>query len=60
MRITIDDMHPLHCAWGIRRWFSQQGLDLRDFLENGMDAEALLATGDPLAVDIVERKRHGK
>ena len=53
-------MRPKYCAWGIRKWFNEQGLDLRDFLENGIDADVLLATGDPLVVEIVERKRNGQ
>ena len=60
MIITIDDMRPKYCAWGIRKWFNEHDLDLKAFLENGIDADVLLATGDPLVVEIVERKRNGQ
>lgn len=59
VRITIDDMRPDHCARGIRRWFDANGLDLRDFLENGIEAKALFATGDPLVIAVIEKKLNG-
>lgn len=41
------------CASGVRAFFTRYGLDFRDFMENGIEAGALLATGDALAVDVV-------
>ena len=57
--ITVADLRPYHCVTGIRRWFELHGLDFADFLKNGIDAEALLATGDALAINAVERIRRG-
>lgn len=57
MRITITDIRAAgHCVAGARGWFRTYDLDFRDFLKNGIDAEVLLATGDALAEQVVERK----
>lgn len=58
--MTVDDLHPYHCAWGIRRWFNEHGLDLRDFLDNGIPAKQLYDTGDAFAIRLVERKVNGR
>lgn len=57
MIITIDDIIKAGiCASGARRWFNAHGLDFRDFMRNGIDAELLLATGDAYARQVVDRK----
>lgn len=57
MNITINDIRAAgYCASGARRWFEAYGLNFRDFLANGISAEALLATEDALAVRVVARK----
>lgn len=57
MRITITDIRLAgHCVSGTREWFAAYNLDFRDFIRNGIDADVLLATGDGLAVQVVERK----
>ncbi|MGU9776200.1 hypothetical protein ACV3J7_07330 [Salmonella enterica] len=43
------------CAAGVRAFFHRYDLDFRDFMENGIAADALLATGDALAVDVVNK-----
>ena len=58
--MTIDDLHPYHCAWGIHRWFHEHGLDFRDFLDNGIPAKQLYDTGDAFAIRLVERKVNGR
>lgn len=58
--ITVDDAASLYCAWGIRRWFRENRLDLKSFIENGLPASVLLNTGDALAIRVVERKINGK
>lgn len=58
--ITMDDVAPLYCPWGIRRWFRENGVDLRAFIENGLPASQVLKIGDELAVRVVERKINGK
>lgn len=60
VRITVDDLRPQHCAPGIRKWFAEHGIDLREFIANGIEAKTLYDTGDPLAMRIVERKLNGK
>ena len=42
------------CSRGVRHWFAQRGWDWNDFLKNGIDEEALIATGDPYAKRVVE------
>ncbi|GAB3191966.1 MULTISPECIES: hypothetical protein [Burkholderiales] len=46
------------CVHGTRTWFARQGLDFRAFLREGVDAEVLLATGDAMALRVVEHARH--
>lgn len=38
-----------YCNKGARDWFHNHGLDWRAFLEHGIDADKLLATGDAMA-----------
>lgn len=57
MIVTITDIRLAgHCVSGARQWFNQYGLDFRDFIKNGIDAEVLLATGDALAKQVIDRK----
>lgn len=47
---------------GAQKFFKQHNLDFRSFIKNGIDAELLIATGDALALQVVEvaRKELGK
>lgn len=57
-KVTITDCRRAgFCAKGIRAWFVEKGFDFKDFLENGIDEEKFLATGDARALQAVERKR---
>lgn len=57
MQITITDIRLAgHCVSGARDWFRAYDLDFRDFIRNGIDSEVLLATGDAMAVQVIERK----
>lgn len=47
------------CSGGARKWFVKQGFDYSDFLQNGIDAEKFIATGDPMALAVVE-VAHGR
>lgn len=47
-----------YCAEGARAWFAAHDLSWRDFVFNGIDAEILMATGDPMALRLVEHARH--
>lgn len=63
-RITIKDIRSAgYCTRGARRWFTDNGLDFRAFLERnddgsyvGISREEFLATGCPMAIHIVEVK----
>jgi hypothetical protein len=58
--ITMNDIRRAgHCPSGTRRWFDERadtlGIDFRTFLKNGIPATDLAATGDGLAIQVVER-----
>lgn len=38
------------CTGGARNWFNRHGFSWNDFVTNGIAAEQLEATGDPLAL----------
>jgi len=46
------------CSDGVRTWWSRQGFDWSDFLDNGISADKLLETGDPMAMRVVEIARN--
>ncbi len=46
-----------YCAPGARAFFARHGLNWSDFLRNGVDAEALAATGDAMALKAVQHAR---
>ena len=59
MIVRLEDMHAIDfCNRGARQWFAQQGLSWADFVQEGIDAETLLATGDAMAADVVAAARH--
>lgn len=45
------------CNRGAREWALRRGWDWQEFLENGIDAELLIATGDPYALRAVQVAR---
>lgn len=61
MIVTLADLRtirgfsprPGFCAAGARTWFVAHGLDWRDFVRGGIDEAQLLATGDALAIALV-------
>ena len=56
--VTIDDVRAAGlCVNGTRVWFARHDLDFRTFLREGCAAETLLATGDAMALRVVERAR---
>ena len=56
--ITIAHVRAVGlCVNGSRTWFERHGLDFRAFLREGLDAETLLATGDAMALRVVEHAR---
>lgn len=46
-----------YCRGKGQDWFNRHGLDFRDFVKNGIDAEVLLATGDGMAEQLVNWAR---
>ena len=57
-RITITDIVAAgHCVSGAKAWLTRHGFDWRTFMRQGATEAELLATGDALAVQVIERKR---
>lgn len=53
-RVTIQDLRAArYCLAGVRPWFRRHGLDWQDFLDRGIDADALRATGDALVEPVI-------
>jgi hypothetical protein len=62
MIVTIHDARKLgYCLSGMSQFFARHSLDFRSFVQNGIDEQALLNTGDFMAVAVVEmaQKRNG-
>ena len=56
--VTIDDVRAVGlCVNGTRAWFARHDLDFRAFLRDGCAADTLLATGDAMALRVVEHAR---
>lgn len=45
------------CRGQSRQWFRAHGLDWREFVQRGIEADKLTATGDGLALAVVEWAR---
>jgi len=57
MIITVSDLRRSQVCPKARVWFAKHGLDWRDFVRNGIDADKLTATGDAIALRVVEEAR---
>ena len=56
--VTIDDVRAVGlCVNGTRVWFARHDLDFRAFLRDGCTADTMLATGDAMALRVVEHAR---
>ena len=56
--VTIDDVRAVGlCVNGTRVWFARHDLDFRAFLRDGCTADTLLATGDAMALRVVDHAR---
>lgn len=54
-KVIVQDLKVLgYCNRGSRPFFERHGLDWSEFVKNGIDAELLLATGDWMALQVVE------
>lgn len=58
MIITINHIkQTTMCTRGARVFFNRHNLDWSDFLKNGINEEAILATNDAMARKVVEKAR---
>lgn len=58
MIITMRDVRAAKmCSRGARAWFVRHGLDWAAFLREGIQDDVLLATGDAMAIRVVEVAR---
>jgi hypothetical protein len=48
-----------YCARGVRAFFKLHGLDLAQFLSEGLPAEVIESTGDAMALAAAKRARNG-
>ncbi|PBJ83699.1 hypothetical protein CMZ84_04205 [Lysobacteraceae bacterium NML93-0399] len=48
------------CRAGARTWFRRHDLDWTDFVRNGISADALIRTGDALALALVDWARQAE
>lgn len=54
-RVTIQDLrNARYCLAGVRPWFRRHGLSWQEFLEHGIAADRLRATGDALVEPVIE------
>ena len=51
--IPIPGRRAGYCVQGCRAFAERNGLDLKTFAREGIDAETLLATGDAMAIKMV-------
>ncbi len=53
-RVTIQDLRTArYCLAGVRPWFRRHGLSWQEFLEHGIEADRLRATGDALVEPVI-------
>ena len=53
--VSVQDLRASRlCFQGARPWFRRHGLDWQRFLKEGIPEEELLATGDAMAIRLVE------
>jgi len=56
--VTMDDVRNAKmCSRGARSFFIDHGLDWNKFLESGLPASEIEATGDSMALQVVEVAR---
>lgn len=55
MIITMTDLRQIGmCSSGAWAFCNKWGFDYRDFLENGIPAEDIEATGDGMGLEVIE------
>lgn len=56
MIITYQHVRQMrYCAKGTRAFFERHGLDWSQFLKVGLPEELILATGDTMAIKLVQQ-----
>ncbi|AZM38547.1 hypothetical protein EJP75_08315 [Acinetobacter baumannii] len=61
MRIYMHHIRQAKmCAKGTRMFFERHNFDFQDFLKNGIEAELFIATGDAMALQVVEVAKNGR
>ena len=48
------------CSKGTRDFFKRHGMDWNKFLKEGLPEEQFIATGDAMAMQVVEAARNGR
>ena len=57
-RVTIQDIRAArYCLPGARPWFRRHGLNWQAFLDTGLPAETLRATGDALVEPVIAQAK---
>jgi hypothetical protein len=53
-RVRLSDLRTArYCLAGVRPWFRRHGFDWQGFLDEGLEAERLEATGDALVAPVI-------
>lgn len=56
--VTMKDIRAAKmCGGGTRRFFKKHGMDWQEFSKNGLPEEQFIATGDAMAMQVVEVAR---
>ena len=56
--VTVQDIRAArYCLPGVRPWFRRHGLDWQAFLDTGIPAETLRATGDALVEPVIAQAK---
>jgi len=56
--VTLQDIRAARlCLQGARPWFRRHGFDWQGFLAGGIAADRLAATGDALALRVIDEAR---
>jgi hypothetical protein len=59
--ITMRDIRAVHmCSRGTRAFCERHGLDYSELISNGLPVEVIEATGDAMALEVIEVARNGR
>lgn len=59
--VTLQDVRRARmCASGTRAFLKRHGLDWDEFRHRGLPVEVIEATGDAMALSVVEEVRNGR